>query len=67
MFKKLNMILGKQCLKGCRKINGKRLSPSKYDNPQATNKRRKIRRGKAKVKYDKHNDKEGQSYEAGAF
>ena len=67
IFEKLNMVPGKCCLKGCRKINEKRLSASKYDNLEATKKRRKIRRGKAKTKDDKNNDKEGQSYEAGAF
>ena len=36
-------------------------------NLEATKKHRKIRRGKAKTKDDKNNDKEGQSYEAGAF
>ena len=50
-----------------RKINEKRLSASKYENLEATKKRRKIRRGKAKTKDDKNNDKEGQSYKAGAF
>ena len=36
-------------------------------NLEATKKHRKIRRGKAKTKDDKNNDKEGQSYEVGAF
>ena len=67
IFEKLNMIPGKHCLKGCRKLNEKRISASKYDNLEATKKRRKIWRGKAKTKDDKNNDKEGQSYEAGAF
>ena len=31
-FEKLNMILAKYCLEGCRKINEKRLSESKYEN-----------------------------------
>ena len=47
------MIPGKYCLEGCRKINEKRLSASKYDNLEATKKRREIRRGKAKTKDDK--------------
>ena len=47
------MIQSKYCLEGCRKINEKRLSASKYDNFEATKKRRKIRRGKAKTKDDK--------------
>ena len=61
------MIPGKYCLEGCTTINEKRLSASKYGNLEATKKRRKIERGKAKTKDDKNNDKEGQSYEAGAF
>ena len=44
------------------KINEKRLYASKYDNLEATKKRRKIRCGKAKTKDDKNNDKQGQSY-----
>ena len=47
------MIPGKYCLEGCRKINEKWLSKSKYDNLEATKKRREIRRGKAKTKDDK--------------
>ena len=53
IFEKLNMIPGKYCLEGCRKINEKWLSKSKYDNLEATKKRREIRRGKAKTKDDK--------------
>ena len=67
IFEKLNMIPGKYCLEGCRKINEKRLSASKHDNLKATKKHRKVRHGKAKTKNDKNNDKEGQSDEAGAF
>ena len=67
IFEKLNMIPGKYCLEGCRKINEKRLSASKYDNLETTKKCRKIRRGKAKTNDDKNNDKEGQSYGVGAF
>ena len=61
------MIPCKYCLEGCRKINEKWLSRSKYDNLEATKKRREIRRGKAKTKDDKNNDKEGKSYEAGTL
>ena len=53
IFEKFNMIPGKYCLKGCRKINEKRLSASKYDNLEATKKRKKIRRGRAKTKDEK--------------
>ena len=54
-------------MEDCRKINKKRLSASKFDNLEATKKRRKIRRGKANTTYDKNNNKEGQCYEAGLF
>ena len=67
IFEKFNMIPGKYCLEGCRKINKKRLSTPKYDNLEATKKCRKIRHDKAKTKDDKNNDKEGQSYGAVAF
>ena len=53
IFEKLNMIPGKYCLEGCRKINEKRLSASKYVNLEATKKRKKIRRGRAKTKNEK--------------
>ena len=59
IFEKLNMIPGKYCLEGCRKINEKRLFASKYGNLEATKKRRKIRRGKAKNKDDKIMTKKG--------
>ena len=67
IFEKLNMIPGKYCLEGCRKINEKRLSASKHGNLEATKKHRKVRHGKTKTKDDKNNDKEGQSDEVGAF
>ena len=67
IFDKLNMVPGKYCLEGCEKINKKRLFASKYNNLEATKKRRNIRRSKAKTKDDKNNDKEGQFYEAGLF
>ena len=67
IFEKFNKIPGKYCLEGCRKINEKWLSIWKHDKLEATKKCRKIRRGKAKIKDDKNNDKEGQSYEAGVF
>ena len=53
IFEKFNMIPGKYCLEGCRKINEKRLSASKYVNLEATKKRKKIRRGRAKTKNEK--------------
>ena len=59
IFEKLNMIPGKYCLEGCRKINEKRLFASKYGNLEATKTRRKIRRGKAKNKDDKIMTKKG--------
>ena len=46
-------------MEGCRKINEKRLFASKYGNLEATKKRRKIRRGKAKNKDDKIMTKKG--------
>ena len=66
-YEKLNMIPGKYSLKGCQSINAKRLFASTYKNRDITKKRRKVRRGKAKGKDDKNEDKEGISYEAGAF
>ena len=67
IFEKFNMVPGKYCLEGCRKINEKLLFASKYNNLEATKKRRNIRRGRAKTKDEKNKDKEGQSYEAGVF
>ena len=57
MFDKLCMILGK--LEGCKKINGKRLTASKYDNLEVTKKPEKVKRCKAKTKGDKNNDTAG--------
>ena len=45
----------------------KRLFASTYKNRESTNKHRKIRRGKAKRKDDKNEEKDGKCYEAGAF
>ena len=67
ILEKLNMIPGQYCLESCRKISQKRLSASKYDNPEAIKKHKEIKCPKAKTKDDKNNDKGGQSYEAGAF
>ena len=57
IYEKLTMIPGKYSLDGCRKINVKRLYKSKYENLQATKKHKYIRRGNAKFKDDKNNDK----------
>ena len=45
----------------------KRLIASKYKNCDTTKKRQKWRRGKAKGKDDKNEEKDDNSYEAGAF
>ena len=63
----MNLIPGKFTLQGCDKINCKRLFASKYKEMESTKKRRRIRRGKAKQKYDKNKSKEGQTYKAGAL
>ena len=44
------MIPGKYCLEGSRKVSQKRLSASKYDNPEAIKESKKIRRRRAKTK-----------------
>ena len=67
VYEKLNMIPGKYTLRGCQNLNSKRLFASHNDNLESTKKRRKIRRGKAKGKDDKDEEKDGKSYEAGAF
>ena len=67
ILEKLNMIPGKYCLEGSRKVSQKRLSASKYDNPEAIKESKKIRRRRAKTKDRKNNDKRGQYYEAAAF
>ena len=51
------MTPGKYALKGCKNINRKRLSK----------KRRKIIQGKSKRKDDKNEEKEGETYAAGAY
>ena len=61
----MNLMQGKFTLQGCDKINCKRLFASKYKEMESTKKRRRIRRGKAKQKYDKNKSKEGQTYKAG--
>ena len=67
IYEKMNLIPGKFTLQGCDKISRKKLFASKYREIDSTQKRRKIRRGKAKQKDDKNKTKEGQTYMAGAF
>lgn len=66
-YEKLNMAPGIYSLNGCKTINRKRLFASTYKNCESTIKRRKIRRGKTKRKDDKNEEKDGKSYEPGAF
>ena len=67
VFQKLGMIPGKYTVSVCQKLNQKRLYASRYKTLDSTKKPRKIRRGKAKGHDDKNEEKEGESYEAGAF
>jgi hypothetical protein len=67
IYEQLNMIPGKYTIKGCHILNKKRLFASGYQNLDSTKKRRKIRRGKGKGEDDKNEEKDGKSYEAGAF
>ena len=63
IFEKLNMIPGIYSLKVCQAINRKRLFASTYKNHDNTKRRRKIRRGKAKTKDDKNEEKDGNAGE----
>ena len=68
MFEKISIISGKYTLTGCQKLNQKHISASSYKNLDSTKNLWKIRRGKVKKEhYDKNEEKEGKSYEAGAF
>ena len=67
IYEKMNLIPGKFTLQGCDKISRKKLFAPKYKEIDSTQKRRKIRRCKAKQKDDKNKTKEGQTYMAGAF
>ena len=48
IYEKMNLLPGKFTLQGCDKISRKKLFASKYKEIDSTQKRRKIRRGKAK-------------------
>ena len=67
IFEELGMLPGKYTVTGCQKLNQKSLSASSYKNLDSTKKCRKIRRGKTKRHDDKNEEKEGKSYETGAF
>ena len=67
IFEKLNMTPGKYTLKGCQNINHRRLFRSAYKNKESSKKRRKIIWGKSKRKDDKNEEKEGETYAAGAY
>ena len=68
IFEKIGMIPRIYTLTGCQKLNQKRLSESSHNkNLDSTKKRRKIKRGQSKRHDDKNEEKEGKSYEAGAF
>ena len=67
IFEELGISAGKYTVTGCQKLNQKLLSASSHKNLDSTKKCRKIRRGKTKGHDDKNEEKEGKSYEAGAF
>ena len=67
IFEKLCMIPGRYTLKGCQHINKRRLFNSVYKSMENSKKRRKIIRGNIKKKDDKEEEKDGESYAAGAY
>ena len=67
VMEKMQLRPGRYLLKGCQKINRKRLYLSEYKNAESSKKRRKIIRGKKKAKDDKNLEKEGEQYKTGAF
>lgn len=67
LFEMLNMIPGVYTVKGCQKLNSKRLSLSTYKNNEKNKLRRKKLRGKKHQKSDKYSEKEGELYLPGGF
>jgi hypothetical protein len=67
VYESLDIIPGAYTLKGCKNLNYKRLSRSKYRNIAKNKLRRKIICGKKHNKNDKEKEKEGKLYEAGGF
>jgi hypothetical protein len=66
VFEKLKMIPGYYTIEGCKYLNAKRLSMSAYKNNDKNKTQRKVLRGSNYKIADKHEQKEGNLYEAGA-
>jgi len=66
-FEAMKMKPGQYLLPNCNNLNGKRLYHSNYKNTNVAKKRRKVIRGQTKAKHDKRLEKDGVSYECGAY
>ena len=67
VMEKMGLRPGRYLLKGCQRLNRKRLYLSEYKNTASSKKRRKVIRGKKKARDDKNLQTEGEQYKTGAF
>ena len=66
-YQNLYLTVGKYTLEGCDQHNKERLYNAEYKNKVSSKTSRKIIGGKKKKKDDKKHEKEGITYESGAF
>ena len=61
------MMPGKYFLEGMKETDKERIAKGNFKRKERTNKRRKVLRGQKNVTGDQTKEKEGTTYEAGAF